>query len=456
MKFQVRHVLLALFVATSVVIADQAPTAEALLESARKKEVVDGDLTGAIRDYPTIASRFKDNAAVASRALVRMAECYEKQGSTEAKKLFERVIREYPEQKDTVAIAQARLASGVAAVPNNRMTHRVVWTVKRGKLGGDVYGKVSPDGRYIPYIDWDLKGDLFVHDLVTDTNRRLTNAARDEKGAEEWAYQSVFSRDGRHVAYTWFKGQHSTLRVVRVDRRGVPEARVLFDNSDVRMIWPEDWSPDGKWIAVGLERSDRTAQIGLLGVEDGSLRILKSMEWRTHIPMSISPDGKYLAYSTRGNETAASDIYVLSSDGSRELPAVVHHADDILVGWTPDGSQILFSSDRTGSVGVWAVPFDGSGASATPQLLKGENRSLLAKRPGTGFTVHDVTPGDFGDQGGIVRFREWDVHRASARTRSRRRGVDIFPKLVSRRKIPGVSVAEPPPLGGCRYKDPLR
>ena len=55
---------------------------------------------------------------------------------------------------------------------------------------------------------------------------------------------------------------------------------VLFQNDDVTDAAPYDWSPDGKWIAVGVGRKDRTDQIGLVGVQDGSLRVLKSLDWK--------------------------------------------------------------------------------------------------------------------------------------------------------------------------------
>ena len=43
---------------------------------------------------------------------------------------------------------------------------------------------------------------------------------------------------------------------------------------------PHDWSPDGSFVAVSLERADSTMQIGVVSVVDGSLRVLKSTGWR--------------------------------------------------------------------------------------------------------------------------------------------------------------------------------
>jgi Tol biopolymer transport system component len=48
-------------------------------------------------------------------------------------------------------------------------------------------------------------------------------------------------------------------------------------------------------------------------------------------------------------------VYLLATDGSREVPFVQHPADEVVVGWTPEGKHLLFTSDRAGSVGLYAL-----------------------------------------------------------------------------------------------------
>jgi tetratricopeptide (TPR) repeat protein len=66
---------------------------EVALRAAMEKETVKGDLKGAIDQYKKLAQG-KDRA-VAAKALVRMGQCYEKLGDAEARKAYERVVREY-------------------------------------------------------------------------------------------------------------------------------------------------------------------------------------------------------------------------------------------------------------------------------------------------------------------------------------------------------------------------
>ena len=171
----------------------------------------------------------------------------------------------------------------------------------------------------------------------------------------------------------WFKGKDRRyeLRVVPLQGTAVPVPRQLFDNEDVGWISPDDWSPDGKWLAVRLTRKDRTAQIGVIAVQDGSLRVLKSVDWRGPTRLFFSADGKYLAFDLpAGESTEQRDVFVLATDGSQEIPVAVHPSQDVLVGWSPDGKRVLFASDRSGSMGLWAVGFADGKVQGAPQLLK--------------------------------------------------------------------------------------
>src|SRR5438093_13282798 len=108
---------------------------EVALRAAMEKETVQGDLKGAIEQYKKIAQS-KDRS-IAARAIVRMAECYQKLGDAEAQKLYERVLREYVDQKEPVALARARL--GRAGTVASTEGDRAVWNGQRVYP----YGRVS-------------------------------------------------------------------------------------------------------------------------------------------------------------------------------------------------------------------------------------------------------------------------------------------------------------------------
>ena len=265
----------------------------------------------------------------------------------------------------------------VAAAQGSGAATRLVWTLpsKAEIFGGSV--SVSPDGRYIPYIDWapEHHGDLFLHDLATGKERRITNTAGPGAPSPEdqFAEEASFSRNGKQIAFTWFDGKKDRyeIRVVSLEGAGIPTFRRLFDNEDVYWVVPCDWSPDGKWIAVRLQRKGRAVQIGIISTEDGSLKVLKSVDWRGPSRMAFSLDSKYLAYDLPASDASEQrDVLVLAVDGSSESTAVAHAANDILIGWSPDGKDLLFSSDRRGSTDLWAVPVRDGRPAAEPYLVK--------------------------------------------------------------------------------------
>ena len=245
-------VTLSFALAGAVMIAGQR-TADVALRAAVETETVRGDVKGAIEQYKQIVETYgKSDRPIAAQALLRMAEACQKLGDSEAQAIYQQVIREYPDQKEA-ALARARVNGTGAGGRDSRMVARQVWTAPPK---GDIYGTVSRDGRLIPYVNWDESGNLFVHDLATGSDRRITNTASDGQAgvAGDYAEESTFSRDGKQLAYSWFKGKDHRyeLRVVPLQGTAVPAPRQLFDSEDVGWISPDDWSPDGKWLAVRL------------------------------------------------------------------------------------------------------------------------------------------------------------------------------------------------------------
>jgi Tol biopolymer transport system component len=347
----------------------QAPrTAEVELKAAQQKADVEGDLNGAIKQYSAIIAKHKNDRAVTATALVHMAECYQKMGDAESRKIYEQVVREYADQKEAVTLARARL--GGASPANREIATRRVWTGPKV----DTLGSVSRDGRYLSFADWET-GDLAIRELATGTDRRLSNKGT-WNDSPEYAEESVMSPDGKQVACSWQHGTkrlHYDLRIASVTGKNPATLRTLYENEDFEWLGPYDWSPDGKWIAVLIDRKDRNTQIGLISTNDGSLRVLKSFGWGGPGKPLFSPDSKYLAFDlTSGPNADDRDVLILAVDGSREIPAVTGPANDEVLGWTPDGQHLLFASDRSGSRGMWALPIRDGNPQGSPELIKSD------------------------------------------------------------------------------------
>src|SRR3989304_8492554 len=87
-----------------------AQSSEELFQKAVQLEEVKGELEQAIAAYKNIVLKYSKNQPLAAKSLLRMGRCYEKLGKDEAKKAYERIIKEYANQPEVVAEARARLA----------------------------------------------------------------------------------------------------------------------------------------------------------------------------------------------------------------------------------------------------------------------------------------------------------------------------------------------------------
>src|SRR5215467_466647 len=103
--------LLAAFCGVAAAAMQKNDQADVLLQAAIHKETVEGNLEQAIGLYKDIVAKYSRNRAVAAAALLHMGQAYEKLGSTEARKAYERIAREFSDQTDVASDANRRLAS---------------------------------------------------------------------------------------------------------------------------------------------------------------------------------------------------------------------------------------------------------------------------------------------------------------------------------------------------------
>jgi Tol biopolymer transport system component len=375
--------------------AQDAAQAQKLFASARHLETTQGDLRAAIETYQKVVAQAGANRSLAAQALLRIGECHTKLGDAQARQAYERLVRDYGDTPEAKT-ARARIgAAGAATARTAAATDRIV------KAGEEVTwgdGRVSPDGRYISWTHWNGGGNLMLHDLATGVDRNLT-------GNKDWsvgnAYSSAFSPDGRQLAFGWRTYRTSTratvneLRLMTLDGSAAPPIRVLYANPDVNVFEPVDWSADGRWLLVLMTRRDQSRQIALVGAADGVVRPLKTIGWRGADKGHFSPDSRYVAYDLPASETGHQrDVFVMAIDGSRETCVVESPADDRVMGWSANGHGLLFSSDRSGKVGLYAVPMQDGRVAGLPSMLKpdiGSSRSVGLTAAGVLHIVRDAS-----------------------------------------------------------------
>jgi len=346
-------------------------TAGELFEKALYVEEGQGDLQKAIGIYQDLLKRFPDNREIAANAQLHIGLCYEKLGLKEAEKAFQKVISNFPEQQEAVKVAREKLTllpGARAALEKGAGEFRVrkVWDAPIYSS----FSSPSSDGKYLAYSSEQDFMSLGVHDLVKGESRLLThNKSWFDAG---YCYDPIISPDTSQIAYCCqVKDRLIQLRTVNIDGTST---RILRDGKDGLDYIPFGWTSDGKQILTAFFGRDNISGIAFISPVDGlvkkKLALSFKVSWGTE--MSLSPDERYItgSYLPRG-DSANKDIFLLAIDGGKEVPIVEHPADDRLIGWSPDGKQVLFTSNRTGTIGIWTVRVSGGKAVGTPEFVRG-------------------------------------------------------------------------------------
>jgi len=345
-----------------------SPEYKILFEKAKFTMETKGDMNGAIKIFSDIIKKYPKEREYAAKSQLYIGLCYEKLGVKEAQKAYQKVVNSYPEQTEAVKLANEKLSLLLRAVTVTGKENKE-FIIRKVKEGTDVgfEGSVSPDGRYLSYVDWDT-GDLAIYEIATGNKRRLTNKGSwDESG--EFAYYSRWSPDGKQVVYDWYTAESlMELRIVGLDGS---KPRILYSNKQVTWTQTYGWSPDGKQILACLFKDNEQNQIVLVSTADGSVRVLKTIGQDRPEYMNFSPDGHYIVYDFQQKEDSqVRDISILSTDGSSEIPLIEHPANDKVLGWAPDGKNILFASDRRNSTDAWVIQFSDGKVQGIPILVK--------------------------------------------------------------------------------------
>jgi Tol biopolymer transport system component len=336
---------------------------EVLLRAAIEKESVDGDLKAAIQQYEKIAR--SGNRVAAAKALVRMGQCYEKLGDAEARKAYERTVREYGDQKDSAAAARARLA--VLAGPRDAgqgVRRRLIWDQSARYVSN-----VSTDGRWVQVNVPQVAG-VAIRNMQTGEQRTLKEGQAHHEGFDE----GLLSPDGKQVVFLWWQWEAKegaqagySLRTIRADGSG---ERILWDvGKESTYLMPRAWSADGKQIALRDDRGEKQA-IVILEADSGKRRSIPMPAGTWPERMAFSADGRWLAASGYfSNEPRGRNVFMLDlSNTTPALRVVAERAQ--LVGYTPNGKGLLYTRQRGEAQELHLLPMAGGAPAGEPIQLK--------------------------------------------------------------------------------------
>lgn len=256
------------------------------------------------------------------------------------------------------------LEKAIALADTHAAEARRVWAGTEA----DGTGGPSPDGNWMSFVDWSAM-TLNVRNVKTGEIRVL---AKPPVGTSQFPEYSRFSPDGARIAYRWFNGEGSELRVISA-QGGDPKI-VVARNPDVSWISPLGWTRDAQSILAGLGRADGTSQLALVNVSSGKVRVLVSHSWEesTSGSAAASPDGRFIATGERrGKDFSEQAIVVAALDGGRQTDVVTTPGINKVVDWSNDG-RLFYTNEHDGAASVYAVPMRDGRPSGAPLLLKSD------------------------------------------------------------------------------------
>lgn len=295
---------------------------EILFEKAKFTMETKGDLKTAIKLFEDLIKKFPNQREYAAKSQLYIGICSEKLGLEEAKKAYQKVVNQFPDQTETVRIAKEKLYLLEASVSSSNKTISEL-TLRKVDFPN---GIASPDGKFICYTEWD-RGDLAVFEIATGKKTRLTKAPQN---FSEFALYSIWISGSDQIAYTWYnENENWDLRLINRDGTNL---KILFNTDGINVHNIAGISNKGK-IIFSLINKDNSRAFGSISVEGKEFKIINELGNTFVRNLIISPNGKFFAYdSPHVDNFRNNDIKVLSVDGKQESFLVEHLANDKLIG----------------------------------------------------------------------------------------------------------------------------
>ncbi len=368
-----RGLQISLVVLVAAAILCAAQSGQSLFQKALSMERAQGDLAGAIRLYERVVKEFAKDRKLAAEALFRIGECHQALGDAEARKAFERLVREYGDQADLVKEAQSRLASMTVPETQPKFTRIRVPT----KFPFFTALALSPDGQQVAYVGDGSVWLVPVHG-PSDPNiagppRRITERIATEMTTTD----IVWSQDGRWIALKIFqtlKDGTEESAIYLVPATGGPPRVVELEVKDRGEHYTDNalsLSPDASLLAYttwkeGEDASKRSVFIA--PTKGGHARVLTR---QVSNQPSFSPDGKRIAYCgwIKGWEIDPDrfwpqQVWVTSVDGGDPTLVYQSPSSERIRGpiWSPDGKVLAFVAGTSAAGGCDEVVFVSIGA----------------------------------------------------------------------------------------------
>jgi WD40 repeat protein len=349
-----------------------------LFSKANLQEKAAGNLEEAIKLYQRVATEFASDHALAAKALMAEAKCYETLGQDKATKLYEQVARDFPDQKDSVAAAKDRLVvlrqGKQPAVPTTMVQRKIEVSAD---LVNPLILSAFTDGQRVVFRD-SVTGALMVSDVGGSGKRIIFRQPKDR------VVRPVrVSRDFSLVLMSLTKPDKSiTWAAVKTDGTGYREiAGDFHDYNNLEISW------DNRSILL-RPQPNGTTQLVRISLADGEIRrVIEKTDTKKY---RFSPDGRFVAYGGGGFGEVGEKIFVMPSEGG-EPQLVVDQDHPTLVDWTRDGRYLIVEERHDSTEGLYLVPVK-DGQQAGKRVLVRYGEFMGGHTTGNGSVIYGANP----------------------------------------------------------------
>ncbi len=386
-------IIAVLLCAGSLVLAQNG---DDLFRQARQKEIVDGDIPGAILLYERVVREFPSNRSLVAQSLLQLGEGYEKLGQpNRGREYFERITFEFRDQAEVFARATAhqqaapRIRPGIfvaAMDPQTGVIHQPMLSFTKDPNADEHGASWSPDGRSLSFrrtIGGSAQTATFVRSLEGGTERSVAQCGGTQTGKAMWL------PNGRSLLLNGGGvGSVGCLGITDLEKGTIhqqpfpnlPSSRWIKLSREGMMLYaiiPAKLGASSLPTVAVLELSTLKAKSAFM------LPVIEDESIGNGQIIDISPDGRTLSLIRQGT-SADARLARVEVDGSsyRELVRGIGQLQN--VAWSKDGSRILFGNSSDGNNWrIMQIPATGGSPSFTGLQITGPLRYFELNRDNT-------------------------------------------------------------------------
>lgn len=167
------------------------------------------------------------------------------------------------------------------------------------------------------------------------------------------AVEPSWSPDGQLIAFAAYTTDATNIEIYIMRADGTEQRKVM--DSQPRLNWRPDWSPDGSQLVFQSNR-DGNFEIYRVNLDRTSLLNLTNHPANDGDP-DWAPDGSAIVFVS--DRDGGKGLYKMSPDGSKVVQLLDGSWDCSFPRWSPDGSMIAFTSGRDGTLDIYVMNAEG-------------------------------------------------------------------------------------------------